>query len=125
MSIAKIYYLLGLLLCASCASNLIKYDCENHSIYRGSGFELHNISIEYNNKISYLTQKNGIKTYEVDLYYIYHYFEIDTLFHIRSNEPVIILPNTKYIITNRSNGDAVNQNITLFTDSVGNIICPY
>ena len=64
---------------------------------------------------------NGDNRYIVP-YKIYDYFDIDS---IGQSDTIRILPNKKYYITNQSSMDATGQNITLFTDSVGNIICPY
>ena len=120
----QVAYIVCLLLCTSCFDNVIKYDCDTHSIYREYGIELHRFSIEYNDIIFYFAKKTGFDTHKVDLCDIYNNFEVDTSYHSGSKDSVNILPNTKYIITHYSNGDAVDQSIIIYTDSVGNFICP-
>lgn len=120
--ILQVAHLTCLLLCSSCYNNMIKYDCDTHCIYSEEGYNLSHLYFEDSTNVLSLYKKDDVETKKVNVYKIYDYFDIDS---IGQSDTIRILPNKKYHITNQSSMDATGQNITLFTDSVGNIICPY
>ena len=116
------FYVICFLLCISCAGTIIKYDCETHSIYSEEGYDLSSITIvDSNYNRCYFYKKRGKKTDKVNIYNLYDYFYITDVI----NDSIKIVPNMKYVITNHSSPDATRHSIILYTDSAGNIICPY
>ncbi len=122
MRIIQLSYVVCLLFCVSCANNVIKYDCETHSIYSEDGYKISHLYFEDSMVVHSLYKKNNVNTERIYVYRIYDYFDIDSNSH---SDTIRIIPNMKYIITNQSSMDATGYSITLYTDSVGNIICPY
>ena len=120
--IRQVTYLTCFFLCTSCFNNMIKYHCDTHCIYSEEGYNLSHLYFEDSTNVLSLYKKDGIEKKTVNVYNIYDYFDIDST---GLADTIRILPNMKYCITNQSSMDATGQSITLFTDSVGNIICPY
>lgn len=123
------------LLC-SCSGNDIYFDFKTQNIKSTDGENIHRLIIKKEHATSYVTVVKNMNERGADSINLFvpngnYHIEIEIPFmSLKQSLPITLSPNSTYIITNSSYGDAAPCSIKICTDSAGMFIekgyeCPY
>lgn len=104
----------------SCTGNVIYFDMKDQTVKTCEKQRIVRLSIETDKEIYFVSLKKGEKgVNSFSLAKIDDQYEIEYKWEIIKNSSFKLEPNTEYIISHSSDGDAAEGRINIKTDSLG------